>query len=47
LLETAFLWKEGQAGLYHNPDLQIAHSWFEDEKPTAEWAEQYGGGFQT
>jgi WD40 repeat protein len=45
LLDTARLWSDGKAGLFRDPDLQIARSWREQEQPNAEWAEQYGGGF--
>jgi WD40 repeat protein/tetratricopeptide (TPR) repeat protein len=45
LLETARLWKDGKAGLFHDPDLQIALSWREHQTPTAAWAEEYGGDF--
>ena len=47
LLDTARLWKDGKAGLFHDPDLQIALSWREQEAPNAEWAEQYGGDLET
>jgi Protein kinase domain len=47
LLDTARLWSDGKAGLFRDPDLQIAHSWREQEAPNAEWAEQYGGDFET
>lgn len=45
LRETAELHVRGRAGLYHDPDLQIAESWRESAKPNQAWAEQYGGGF--
>jgi formylglycine-generating enzyme required for sulfatase activity len=45
LHETAALHAEKRAGLYHDPDLQIAQSWREVSAPNAAWAEQYGGGF--
>src|SRR5207302_79848 len=45
LHETAALHAEQRAGLYHDPDLQIARSWQEVSGPNAAWAEQYGGGF--
>jgi WD40 repeat protein len=45
LLDTARLWGDGKAGLFRDPDLQIALSWREQEAPNAEWAEQYGGHF--
>ena len=47
LLDTARLWSDGKAGLFRDPDLQIALSWREQEAPNAEWAEQYGGHFET
>jgi WD40 repeat protein/tetratricopeptide (TPR) repeat protein len=47
LLDTARLWGDGKAGLFREPDLQIALSWREQEAPNAEWAEQYGGHFET
>src|SRR5262249_24807089 len=47
LLDTARLWRDGKAGLFRDPDLQIAISWREQENPNAEWAEQYGGHFET
>src|SRR6185436_2671020 len=33
------------AGLFRDPDLQIAVSWREQQRPKAEWGEQYGGQF--
>lgn len=47
LTETAELHAEKKAGLYHDPDLQIALSWKENEKPNREWAERYAPGFET
>jgi WD40 repeat protein/tetratricopeptide (TPR) repeat protein len=46
LLDTARLWGDGKAGLFRDPDLQIALSWREQEAPNVEWAEQYGGHFE-
>ena len=45
LHETAELHAEERAGLYHDPDLQIARSWREVSGPNFAWADQYGGGF--
>ena len=45
LLDTARLWKDGRAGLFHDPDLQIALSWREHQAPSAAWAEENGGDF--
>src|SRR5262249_7630683 len=47
LLDTARLWSDGEAGLFRDPDLQIALSWREQEVPNADWAGQYGGHFET
>ena len=46
LSETATLWEQKQADLYHDPDLHIARAWNEESNPNALWAEQYGGGFK-
>ncbi len=45
LVDTEALHRDGKAGLYHDPDLQIAQSWREEEAPNEAWADQYGGGF--
>ena len=45
LADTAQLWQSGRAGLYHDPDLQIAQSWRVDQRPNEAWAAQYGGCF--
>jgi WD40 repeat protein len=47
LLDTARLWRDGKAGLFRDPDLQIALGWRKQEAPNAEWAAQYGGHFET
>lgn len=47
LVDTSALWKEGEAGLYHDPDLQISQSWKERYQPNHAWAELYGGGFES
>ncbi len=47
LLDTARLRSDGKAGLFRDPDLQIALSWREQEAPNTEWAEQYGGDVET
>ena len=41
LAETAQLHADGSAGLYHDPDLQIALSWRENEHPTEAWGSRY------
>ena len=41
LAETAQLHADDKAGLYHDPDLQIALSWRENENPTDLWGTRY------
>jgi WD40 repeat protein len=43
--ETAALHAAGKAGLWRDPDLQLALDWRNREKPTEAWAGIYGGGF--
>ena len=47
LCETAKLHADGKAGLYSDPDLQIAQLWKQESQPNAAWAEQYGGRFES
>ena len=37
--------KEGGAGLWRDPDLQIALKWREDSKPNEVWARRYHAKF--
>jgi WD40 repeat protein/Flp pilus assembly protein TadD len=46
LHDTARLWRDGKAGLFRDPDLQIALSWREQEAPNADWAKLYEGDFE-
>ncbi|MBT7981846.1 MAG: hypothetical protein HN584_04710, partial [Akkermansiaceae bacterium] len=46
LVDTSSLWKKEEAGLYHDPDLQIAQSWRDKYQPNQDWADLYGGGFE-
>jgi len=41
LAETAVLHSEGRAGLWRDPDLQIALTWREQAKPNQVWAQRY------
>jgi FOG: WD40 repeat len=41
LAETAVLHKEGGAGLWGDPDLQIALTWREENQPNRVWARRY------
>ncbi len=45
LIDTALLWRDGQAGLWGSPDLDLALDWRQRGAPTAAWAERYGGEF--
>ena len=44
LTETAELHQQGKAGLYRDPDLQIALSWRGSASPTCNWATRYAQG---
>jgi hypothetical protein len=46
LAETAALHEAGLASLWRERELQLAESWYEEEKPTAVWAERYQPGFE-
>ena len=45
LAETAVLWREDQAGLYRDPDLQIALTWMQTSEPNHAWAGRYDAEF--
>jgi hypothetical protein len=45
LAETARLHQLQEAGLYRDPDLQIALTWRQQAQPNEAWAQLYGGGF--
>ena len=46
LADTASLYKENKAGLYRDPDLQIALSWRKENRPNKTWADRYYPGFE-
>ena len=46
LADTATLFKDDKAGLYRDPDLQIALSWREENRPNKTWADRYYPGFE-
>ena len=46
LVETARLWREGRAGLWGSPDLDLALAWRGGRRLTAAWAARYGGDFE-
>jgi WD40 repeat protein len=45
LVETSMLHKEGRAGLWQDPDLQLALDWRIKEKPNEIWAQRYYPNF--
>ncbi len=45
LSETAALHGQEKAGLWGDPDLQLALDWKQKEEPTESWANLYGRGF--
>ena len=47
LEDAAGRWAHGKAALWGSPDLDIALSWKQREKPTPDWAIRYGGDFET
>ena len=46
LAETAVLHSQGKAGLWDDPDLQVALDWQEKNKPNQDWARRYDPGFE-
>jgi WD40 repeat protein/energy-coupling factor transporter ATP-binding protein EcfA2 len=46
LAETALLWKQNRAGLFGEPDLEIARRWRAQNRPNAAWARRYASGFE-
>ncbi len=47
LAETAELHRAGQAGLWQDPDLELALQWREKNQPNEVWADRYRPGFTT
>ncbi|MDB4664843.1 hypothetical protein OAE97_00685 [Verrucomicrobia bacterium] len=45
LAETTQLFLQGKAGLYRNPDLEIAIAWKKENQPNKTWADRYFPGF--
>lgn len=46
LAETAKLYQRGMAGLWRNPDLELALRWRRTQMPIKAWAELYHSGFE-
>lgn len=44
---NALLYDDGKAGLWRDPDLQIAVEWQEEQNPNEAWANQYNPHFKT
>lgn len=47
LEQSARQWQKGRAALWGTPNLEAALAWREQEKPTADWAQRYGGDYET
>ena len=43
LCDWALRWEQGNAELWRGPDLASALAWRQQEQPSPEWAERYGG----
>ena len=46
LSDASALYQQGKTGLFKAPDLQLAMSWREQQKPTLAWAVQYNPAFE-
>ncbi len=46
LSEAAARYQEGKAGLYRDPELQIALNWRDKARPTATWARRYDVAYE-
>ncbi len=46
LAEASEMFQEGKTGLWRPPDLQLAISWRQKQKPTLEWAGRYNPAFE-
>jgi WD40 repeat protein len=47
LAETSVLHEKGEAGLYRDPDLQLALDWREGSRPNKTWARRYHPEYET
>jgi tetratricopeptide (TPR) repeat protein len=45
LSQAAAWFEEGKGGLWRNPELELGLQWKQQSRPTAAWAERYGGSF--
>jgi tetratricopeptide (TPR) repeat protein len=46
LAQAAHWYEEGTAGLWRNPELELAQAWRAENDPTAAWARRYHEGFE-
>jgi WD40 repeat protein len=46
LSEASAMYQQGKAGLWKQPDLQLALNWRDQKKPTLAWAERYNPAFE-
>lgn len=46
LCEASAMYQLGKAGLWRNPDLQLALNWKEIQQPSLTWAKQYNPAFE-
>jgi len=46
LASTAALYQEGRAGLYQDPDLELALEWGRQHRPTVAWGQRYDPAFE-
>jgi tetratricopeptide (TPR) repeat protein len=44
--QAATWWRDGSAGLWRDPELELGLRWRRDSKPTAAWARRYGSSFE-
>jgi len=46
LSEASALYQQGKAGLFKQPDLQVAINWRDENKPTLWWAQKYDPAYE-
>jgi tetratricopeptide (TPR) repeat protein len=46
LAQAAAWFDEGTAGVWRDPELELAKRWRQDNEPTPAWAERYAAGFE-
>jgi tetratricopeptide (TPR) repeat protein len=43
--DAAMWFKEGRAGLWRNPELEVGQKWLAENQPTPEWAQRFNSSF--